>query len=99
MDSRIRRAIDLIDANSHTPILATDLCKTVGISHSRFRSLFKQEAGVSFREYLSRRRLKEAATLLVTTDLSITEICFRVGWSDLSNFEKTPTEPSPYSPP
>lgn len=51
--------------------------------------LFKQVCGYSPFFYLQQIRLKHAQTLLVTTDLPITDICFRSGFSRLDYFSTT----------
>src|SRR5690606_39479369 len=39
--------------------------------------------------YLQRRRIERAMALLRTTDASVTQICFEVGFSSLGTFSRT----------
>ena len=48
--------------------------------------VFKQMSGYSPVQYLLRRRIGEAQTLLITTDLSITRIAELVGYDTQSYF-------------
>lgn len=48
--------------------------------------VFKQMSGYSPVQYLLRRRIGEAQTLLITTDLSITRIAEMVGYDTQSYF-------------
>lgn len=48
--------------------------------------IFKDETGYSPMNYIIRRRIGEAQTLLITTKLSITEIAGMVGFSNPNNF-------------
>lgn len=55
------------------------LAGRVGLSESRLSHLFKQDTGLSFRQYRKRARLARAADLLESTDLSVKEIAAKVG--------------------
>lgn len=48
--------------------------------------VFKEMSGYSPIQYLLRRRIGEAQTLLISTDYSITEIAFKVGFDTQSYF-------------
>jgi AraC-like DNA-binding protein len=49
---------------------------------------FKRATGRTMTEYLNELRISAAAQLLVTTDKSIAEICFHVGFGNYSNFNR-----------
>ena len=49
---------------------------------------FKKYFGLSPRQYIIQQRLSIAKKLMQTTSLSITEICFEVGYSDVTSFGK-----------
>ena len=50
--------------------------------------LFKSEIGVGFLSYLTGIRIEQAKKLLLSTDLSVTEISSRVGYGDYRVFTK-----------
>ncbi|WP_270335150.1 AraC family transcriptional regulator [Ligilactobacillus acidipiscis] len=56
------------------------------ISEFYFAHKFKELYGYTPIEYIRRRRIGEAQTLLITTDKSITEIAFSVGFNSSSYF-------------
>ena len=60
----------------------------VGFNASYFSTLFKKECGSNFLEYLSEVRMNHAKELLKETNLSIAEICEKVGYNDLKHFTK-----------
>ena len=54
----------------------------INLNNIYFRKLFKQQVGVSPKQYLIRYRIEAATTLLLSTNLSISEIATTVGFSD-----------------
>lgn len=77
-----------------------EVATLASFSKYHFTRLFKQFAGVPFYKYLNRRRIMHAEQLLVSPDLSVTEVATRSGFSSLSAFIRmfrllkncTPTE-------
>jgi AraC-like DNA-binding protein/CheY-like chemotaxis protein len=62
------------------------LAAELGISAQQLSSLFADQTGVSFAEYLRDVRLDRAARLLVSGQASVKEIWSAVGYNDASNF-------------
>jgi AraC-like DNA-binding protein len=56
------------------------------LSKYHFLRLFKATYGVAPMEYVSRRRIERAQDLLRATNLTVTEVCFAVGFSSLGSF-------------
>lgn len=83
LGARIRKYLDehYMDA-----IDLSDVAKILNMSTPYMSHVFKQIFGYSPMNYLLRRRIGEAQTLLITTDLSITEIGERVGYETTSYF-------------
>ncbi|HVY20813.1 MAG TPA: AraC family transcriptional regulator [Bauldia sp.] len=63
IDGRIARAIDFIAARLAEPLTLDHVARQVGLSPGRFRHLFVQETGISFRAYLLWTRLNRALEL------------------------------------
>lgn len=49
---------------------------------------FRRATGRTLTEYLNELRIAAAAQLLITTNISIIDICFRVGYGNYSNFSR-----------
>jgi len=77
------RARAYIDANYADPEISLHaLAREVSVSPSHFSTIFSQEAGRTFIEYLTDTRLRQAMELLKTTSLRSSEIAYRVGYKD-----------------
>lgn len=63
-----------------------EVCQHVHLSLSYFSSLFKQETGLTFVEYLTKHRLSKAKELLLATGLKTYDIAERVGYQDPQYF-------------
>lgn len=86
MEPRINIAIRLMTADLSRVIALDELAKTLNLSTSRLRHLFKYELGVSPLRYLKTQRLLKAKELLENTFLNVEEIMFKVGIKDRSHF-------------
>ncbi len=64
------------------PLLAASLC-SLGLF--QFSRAFKRERGMTFQEYITRSRIRQAATLLRHLYAPVTD----VGFNDLSHFSRT----------
>ncbi len=85
----IRMAKEYIQKNYMNPIGLEEISAMLGFNLSYFSALFKKETGKNFLEYLSGVRIANAKELLRETNLSIAEICNRVGYLDQKHFIAT----------
>lgn len=60
----------------------------VGFSKFHFSRLFKQFTNVTYYDYLTQKRISHAEKLLITPDLSITEVAMQSGFNSLSTFNR-----------
>ena len=84
----VLRAIEYLDEHYDKKIRLEEVAQTVGMSRPLFCAVFKGLTGKTFVEYLLDVRLSKAAEFLVSTDLKITEVCYRVGFNNLSYFDR-----------
>lgn len=82
------RTLAYLDANLHSRIVQADVAEICGLSPFQFSRLFKRLTKVTFQEYLLTRRVDEAKRLLANPKVSVTDICFTVGFHDLSYFTR-----------
>jgi AraC-like DNA-binding protein len=83
------RAKDLADARYSEQIGVGDMAGAAGLSQAHFSREFRRAFGESPRAYLLTRRLERAATMLRTTDRTVSDICFSVGLQSLGSFTTT----------
>jgi len=63
-----------------------EMAEKAGVSPFHFLRSFRRWTGVTPALFLSALRLEEAKRLLLTTDRSVTDICFDVGYNSLGTF-------------
>ncbi len=85
----IRIAKEYIQRNYMKPIGLEEISEMLGFNLSYFSALFKKETEKNFLEYLTEVRISNAKELLRETNLSITEICNKVGYLDQKHFIAT----------
>jgi AraC-like DNA-binding protein len=82
----LRRARDLIDGAYSQPLELDDMARAAGYSKHHFARAFAAAYGEPPRAYLTRRRIERAKTLLRTRELSVTDVCFAVGFASVGSF-------------
>lgn len=81
--SVIDEAKQFIEKNYRNENLSLNMVAgNVGLSTSHFSTVFKQEAGQTFVEYLTSVRMERAKELLRCSDMKASEISYEVGYKD-----------------
>ena len=80
------KVMEYVDQNYMNPITIQDIADALYASPYYIAHIFKRETGYSPIQYLLRRRIGEAQTLLINTDKSIVEISGMVGYDTQSYF-------------
>ncbi|GCF07029.1 helix-turn-helix domain-containing protein [Dictyobacter arantiisoli] len=82
----VESAIQTMHTHLHEMLTLEDLASAACLSPSHFHRIFCRMIGIPPGEFLSALRFQEARRLLITTSLSITDICFEVGYTSLGSF-------------
>jgi AraC-like DNA-binding protein len=82
----LRRARDHADRCYAEPLDVESLAAVAGQSNYHIQRVFSATNGLTPGEYNSQRRIERAQDLLRATGLSVTEVCFAVGFSSLGSF-------------
>ena len=88
----IRKVRDRIDREYAKPLNVEELARGAHMSAGHLSREFRRIYGESPYSYLMTRRIERAMTLLRRGDLSVTDVCFAVGFSSLGTFSTRFTE-------
>jgi transcriptional regulator GlxA family with amidase domain len=83
---RLYMAREFLDASLEQPVLLSEAADIACLSPHHFLRQFKQLFRVTPHQYHRRKRLERAQRLLTETELSVTEICFRLGFESIGSF-------------
>lgn len=81
-----------MDRSYAEPLDLSEMARTANCSRFHFLRAFQAAFGETPGRYLAQRRVERAKDLLRATNLTVTEICFRVGFSSLGC--STPASPN-----
>jgi len=87
---RLRKTISLIDHHlsreEEGRVALRSVARDVGMSYFHFSRAFKQSMGMTPTNYIAERRIERAKKLMQETNLPISEIALRSGFSSQSHF-------------
>lgn len=84
--NRLRCVTEYIQENLETALALLDLANMLQMSVFHFVRSFKQSTGLPPHQYVLRKRIELAKSLLVHPELSIAEVALRCGFGSQSNF-------------
>ncbi len=82
----IERAIAYIQDNLTGDLRLETVAEHVAFSPIHFHNCFKASTGMTLCEYVTDQRIKKAINLLISTDLTLSEIAYECGFSSQSYF-------------
>ncbi|MCL6445631.1 MAG: AraC family transcriptional regulator [Alicyclobacillus sp.] len=83
---QLQPALMYLKQNFREQIELEEVAAYLSLSPSRTRHLFKEATGEGFKEFLIHLRVNEAKKLLVTTDMSITDVYLNCGFQSHAPF-------------
>jgi AraC-like DNA-binding protein len=83
---RLHRAKDFLDASLDTPVSLADSASIACLSPHHYLRTFKKVFGETPHQYLGRKRMERARTLVLSSDIPITQICYDLGFESLGSF-------------
>ena len=84
----ISQIIEFTELNLSGELSLSALAEENGVSESWLSKRFKKETGITFGNFIAKKRCEKAALMLVETDLQIQEISAYVGYPDNNYFIK-----------
>ncbi len=80
---------EYVSRNLHDRIVQAEVAARCGLSPFQFSRLFKRKFEMTFQEYVQNARIEQAKVMLAHPGASVTDVCFNVGFHDLSYFTRT----------
>lgn len=84
--SLIHTSVEYINKNYASDISAEECAASIHMSYSYFARLFREVMGRTFKEYLVSVRLAKAKSIILSTQISITDVATACGYSNLAYF-------------
>lgn len=82
----VKQAISMMRAHFQDPLTLPEIAGSVQLSPFHFNRIFRSITGIPPSVYLAALRIEQAKKLLLRTRLSVTSICFDVGYNSLGTF-------------
>jgi len=84
----LQHALQHISEHYTNELSLNEVAGLLEMTESQFSRFFKKHTGNTFTDHLAALRLHQACLMLSEDDYPITDICFRVGYSNISNFNR-----------
>ena len=91
-------AKDYVELNLSNTITAEKVAKKLNISSRYLYKIFKQEYGISLKEYIDNLRFEKAKIFIERSNFKFTEIAYRIGIPDVFSFSRFFKNKTGYSP-
>jgi AraC family transcriptional regulator len=85
-DGKKKKVAQYIEEHLSEDVPLPALAELVGLSPYHFARAFKQSFGLPPHRYLTSRRIEKAKGLLARPSVSVTQIGFDLGFSEVSSF-------------
>ncbi|WP_339315372.1 response regulator [Paenibacillus sp. FSL R10-2734] len=85
----IQQALEIIHEQYATNLMLKSTAESIFVSPNYLSSLFKQEMGINFLDYLHQYRVDQAKVLLMQPDIKIGSVAQQVGYFDEAHFTRT----------
>ncbi|WP_347026938.1 AraC family transcriptional regulator [Bacteroides ovatus] len=85
---RIKEIYNYMLNNYQNDIHLSDASNLIGMSENALSRFLKQKTGRNFIDSLNEIRLGQAARMLIDTTLTVSEICYKCGFNNISNFNR-----------
>jgi AraC-like DNA-binding protein len=95
---KISTIVDFITENYQSEISLRYVAEMAGMSTSHFSRFFRKATGNTFKDFFTGVRISKACELLSNSDKQITNICYAVGYNNISNFNRRFLERKKVSP-
>lgn len=93
-----RKIILFLENNIYRKLNSLDISNHIGMNYNYISSIFKKKTGLSIQEYLTKSRMNEAIGLLRSSNMNISEVSDKLGFSNPLYFSHVFRKVMGYSP-
>lgn len=83
---RLKKAADYVEAHLDESIRLADLARAVGLTRMHFAAQFRAATGLRPHEFMLRKRVERAKTLLSTSNAPLVDVALNVGFQTQAHF-------------
>ncbi len=87
-----------VDQHLSAGLSASDVCDALGRSYETLRRRFREDNGITLKQYIQGRLIQQAALFLLLTNRTISEIAGELGFQDEFYFSRVFKQKMSYSP-
>ncbi|WP_339722201.1 AraC family transcriptional regulator [Marinomonas primoryensis] len=85
---KINVVVNYIFENYNKVITRDELAELIGLEATYFSRYFQKSTGQTISGFVNAMRISKACDLILRSDMKITDICFSVGFSNISHFNR-----------
>lgn len=87
-EDAFNRALDHVNENYMDDVTLDSLAAYAGFSRYTLSRMFRQHTGMTFTQYLSKRRVSMAEELLAGTKMPVTQVALQCGFNSIATFNR-----------
>jgi len=87
-EDRINTVMNYVMQHYSEEINLEKVSQLINLTNASFSRYFKYKTHKTFSEFLNEIRIVNACKLLINTDLTIAQICYRTGYNNISHFNR-----------
>jgi len=85
---RMDRVFQFLNSQLGRAVRLAEAARIVNLSEGAFSRFFRLHTGKTFPEFVNELRIGHASSLLMEDNLNVTEVAFKCGFTNLSNFNR-----------
>ena len=84
----IPKILEYVEENYEKKLTLDEVAKIGYYNRKYFCTLFRENVGKTFSEYLTELRVQKAMDILLSSDIAVDDVCYKVGFSDKKTYYK-----------
>jgi len=95
---KIQMAVRLLEEKKFRDFTLEEIAAEIGYSQNHFIRVFTQDMGITPLQYCIKRKVEQARSMLLYSNMTVSEIAYSLGYNDISYFTKVFKQNTKYSP-